>query len=250
MLLENKTAIVTGASRGIGKAIAAVFTREGATCYICGRKQDTLEQVARELDALPGRVIPHVCHVGKPEDLDRLVSAATAQTGRIDILVNNAGINKLEPAWEMSAETWDFVLRTNLYSTFYNTRAVLPHMVKQRSGKIVSLASVAGWIGSNDGEAHYCAAKAAVMGYTRAVAAEVGKYGIRVNAIAPGLIYNEFLRRIYPDEMFRAAEKRTPLGRVGQPQDIANLALFLVSDESSFITGEVMCCSGGLYVHA
>ena len=117
-------------------------------------------------------------------------------------------------------------------------------------GKIVSLASVAGWIGSNDGEAHYCAAKAAVMGYTRAVAAEVGKYGIRVNAIAPGLIYNEFLRRIYPDEMFRAAEKRTPLGRVGQPQDIANLALFLVSDESSFITGEVMCCSGGLYVHA
>jgi 3-oxoacyl-[acyl-carrier protein] reductase len=175
----------------------------------------------------------------------------TADTyGRIDILVNNAGINKLEPAWEMSAETWDFVIRTNLYSTFYNTRAVLPHMVKQQSGKIVSLASVAGWIGSNDGEAHYCAAKAAVMGYTRAVAAEVGKYGVRINAIAPGLIYNEFLRRIYPDDMFRSVEKRTPLGRVGQPEDIANLALFLVSDESSFITGEVMCCSGGLYVHA
>jgi 3-oxoacyl-[acyl-carrier protein] reductase len=170
--------------------------------------------------------------------------------GRIDILINNAGINKLEPAWEMSAETWDFVIRTNLYSTFYNTRAVLPHMVKQKSGKIVSLASVAGWIGSSDGEAHYCAAKAAVMGYTRAVAAEVGKHGVRVNAIAPGLIYNEFLRRIYPDEMFRSVEKRTPLGRVGQPQDIANLALYLVSDESSFITGEVMCCSGGLYEHA
>ena len=252
MKLKDQVAIVTAAAgAGIGQAITRRLAAEGARVVISDAHAKRPLDLAQELSKEHGReFIGLQVDATNKEQVDKMVQMTVDKYGRIDILVNNAGINKLEPAWEMSAETWDFVLRTNLYSTFYNTRAVLPHMVKQRSGKIVSLASVAGWIGSNDGEAHYCAAKAAVMGYTRAVAAEVGKYGIRVNAIAPGLIYNEFLRRIYPDEMFRAAEKRTPLGRVGQPQDIANLALFLVSDESSFITGEVMCCSGGLYVHA
>lgn len=252
MKLKDQIAIVTAAAgAGIGQAITRRLAAEGAHVVISDAHAKRPLALAQELSKEHGRAFIglHVDATNK-EQVDKMVQMVTDKYGRIDILVNNAGINKLEPAWEMSAETWDFVLRTNLYSTFYNTRAVLPHMVKQKSGKIVSLASVAGWIGSNDGEAHYCAAKAAVMGYTRAVAAEVGKYGVRVNAIAPGLIYNEFLRRIYPDEMFRGVEKRTPLGRVGQPQDIANLALFLVSDESSFITGEVMCCSGGLYEHA
>jgi len=252
MKLKDQVAIVTAAAgAGIGQAITRRLAAEGAQVVISDAHAKRPLDLAQELSKEHGReFIGLQADATNKEQVDKMVQMVADKYGRIDILVNNAGINKLEPAWEMSAETWDFVIRTNLYSTFYNTRAVLPHMVKQKSGKIVSLASVAGWIGSNDGEAHYCAAKAAVMGYTRAVAAEVGKYGVRVNAIAPGLIYNEFLRRIYPDEMFRGVEKRTPLGRVGQPQDIANLALFLVSDESSFITGEVMCCSGGLYEHA
>jgi 3-oxoacyl-[acyl-carrier protein] reductase len=252
MKLKDQVAIVSAAAgAGIGQAIARRFAAEGAHVVISDAHAKRPLDLAQELTKEHGReFIGLQVDATNKEQVDKLAQMTVDKYGRIDILVNNAGINKLEPAWEMSAETWDFVIRTNLYSTFYNTRAVLPHMVKQKSGKIVSLASVAGWIGSNDGEAHYCAAKAAVMGYTRAVAAEVGKHGIRVNAIAPGLIYNEFLRRIYPDEMFRGVEKRTPLGRVGQPKDIADLALFLVSDESSFITGEVMCCSGGLYSHA
>jgi 3-oxoacyl-[acyl-carrier protein] reductase len=252
MKLKEQVAIVTAAAgAGIGQAITRRLAAEGAHVVISDAHTKRPLDLAQELSKEHGReFIGLQVDATNKEQVDKLVQTTVDKYGRIDILVNNTGINKLEPAWEMSADTWDFVIRTNLYSTFYNTRAVLPHMVKQKSGKIVSLASVAGWIGSNDGEAHYCAAKAAVMGYTRAVAAEVGKYGVRVNAIAPGLIYNEFLRRIYPDEMFRSVEKRTPLGRVGQPQDIANLALFLVSDESSFITGEVMCCSGGLYEHA
>jgi len=252
MKLKDQVAIVTAAAgAGIGQAIVRRFASEGAQVIISDAHAKRPLDLAQELSKTHGREYIGLQVDGTDkEQVDKLVQMTVEKYGRVDILVNNAGINKLEPAWEMSAETWDFVMRTNVYSTFYATRAVLPHMVKQKSGKIVSLASVAGWIGSNDGEAHYCAAKAAVMGYTRAVAAEVGKYGIRINAIAPGLIYNDFLRRIYPDEMFRGVEKRTPLGRVGQPKDIADLALFLVSDESSFITGEVMCCSGGLYVHA
>jgi len=252
MKLKDQIAIVTAAAgAGIGQAITRRLAAEGAHVVISDAHAKRPFDLAQELSKEHGReFIGAQVDATNKEQVDKLVQTTVDKYGRVDILVNNAGINKLEPAWEMSAETWDFVIRTNLYSTFYATRAVLPHMVKQKSGKVVSLASVAGWIGSSDGEAHYCAAKAAVMGYTRAVAAEVGKHGVRVNAIAPGLIYNDFLRRIYPDEMFRSVEKRTPLGRVGQPQDIANLALFLVSDESSYITGEVMCCSGGLYVHA
>jgi len=252
MKLKDQVAIVTAAAgAGIGQAITRRLAAEGAHVVISDAHAKRPFDLAQELSKEHGREFVGVqVDATNKEQVDKLVQMAVDKYGRIDILVNNAGINKLEPAWEMSAETLDFVIRTNLYSTFYNTRAVLPHMLKQKSGKVVSLASVAGWIGSSDGEAHYCAAKAAVMGYTRAVAAEVGKHGVRVNAIAPGLIYNDFLRRIYPDEMFRSVEKRTPLGRVGQPQDIANLALFLVSDESSYITGEIMCCSGGLYVHA
>ncbi|MGH7962836.1 MAG: SDR family NAD(P)-dependent oxidoreductase [Candidatus Binatia bacterium] len=252
MKLKDQVAIVTaGAGAGIGQMIVRRFAAEGAQVIISDAHAKRPLELAQELSKEHGRefIGLQVDAINK-EQVDQMVQMAIDKYDRVDILVNNAGINKLEPAWEMSAETWDFVIRTNLYSTFYATRAVLPHMVKQKSGKVVSLASAAGWLGTNDGEAHYCAAKAAVMGYTRAVAAEVGKHGIRINAIAPGLIYNEFLRRIYPDEMFRSVEKRTPVGRVGQPQDIANLALFLVSDESSFITGEVMCCSGGLYMHA
>jgi len=188
--------------------------------------------------------------VRNQEHVQAMVTTTLERYGQIDILVNNAGINRLSRVWEMDDETWQLVIDVNLTGTFRCTRAVLPHMIERRRGSIINLASVAGWIASDEGESHYCAAKAGVMGFTRAVAAEVGPYGVRVNAIAPGLIYNEFLARIYPADLFEKFKRRVPLGRLGEPADVANLILFLASDLSEYITGEVVCISGGAVVHA
>ena len=158
--------------------------------------------------------------------VQRMVDVALEKYGRIDILVNNAGINRLQPVWEMSDETWDLVIGVNLTGTFYCTRAVLPHMIERGSGNIVNLSSSAGWMASDEGEAHYCAAKAGVMGFTRAVAAEVADKGVRINAIAPGLIYNEFLSASTRRSSSRAWQRGTLLGRLGdagghrQPGDV------------------------------
>ena len=138
--------------------------------------------------------------------------------GRIDILFNNAGINKLEPIWEIKDETWDLVMNVCLRGTMWTMRAAIPHMIKQGKGAIVNMASAAGWIASSGGEAPYSAAKAGVMGLTRAAAGELAGKGIRVNAIAPSVIYNEFLERIYPKSMFEGAKKRNPMGRLGEPR--------------------------------
>ncbi|MFQ5879548.1 MAG: SDR family NAD(P)-dependent oxidoreductase, partial [Dehalococcoidia bacterium] len=152
--------------------------------------------------------------------------------------------------WEMDDETWNLVITVNLTGSFHCARAVLPIMIQQRGGVIVNIASIAGWEGSTQGESHYCAAKAGIMGFTRAVAAEVARFGIRVNAVAPGLIYNPFLERIYQRQFFKNFARRVPLGRVGEPDDIANLMVFLASDQSSYITGEVFCVSGGFHMKA
>ena len=251
-LLDDKVAIVTAAAgAGIGQATARRFAQEGAQVIVTDAHPRRVQEVAQAMSKDYDRqVLGLEVDVRNPDHLSALVKTALDKFGRIDILVNNAGINKLSPIWEMDDETWRLVIDVNLNGTFNCTRAVLPTMIEQRSGAIVSMASVAGWIGSNDGEAHYCAAKAGVMGFTRAVAAEVAKYGIRVNAIAPGLIYNEFLERIYPKEFFEGFAKRVPLGRLGEPPDVANLILFLTSDLSSYITGEVLCISGGALMKA
>ena len=209
------------------------------------RVQEVAEAMSREY----GSEVPALAvDVRDAEQVRRLVEATLERFGQIDILMNNAGINRLVPVWEMDEETWRLVIDVNLTGTFHCTRAVLPHMIERKSGAIINMASVVGWFGSGDGEAHYAAAKAAVMGFTRAVAAEVGPYGIRVNAIAPGLIYNEFLERIYPKEFFERFVSRVPLGRAGEPPDIADVALFLASDLSRYVTGEVICVSGGAFM--
>jgi len=246
-LLDSKVALVTAAAgAGIGQASARRFAEEGASVVLSDVHERRLSETADGLRRDCGEnVASIVADVRDVQQVQAMVQLALDRFGQVDVLLNNAGINRLAPVWEMDDETWRLVLDVNVTGTFNCTRAVLPHMIERRTGSIISMASVVGWVGSGDGEAHYAAAKAAVMGFTRAVAAEVGKHGIRANAIAPGLIYNEFLERIYPKEFFEAFVKRVPLKRAGEPRDVADIALFLASDLSRYVTGEVVCVSGG-----
>ena len=246
-LLDGKVAIVTAAAgAGIGQGAARRFLQEGAQVVVSDAHPRRVQEVAEAMSRDAGReVLGLAVDVRDPGQVRAMVDATLDKYGQLDILMNNAGINKLSPVWEMDDETWRLVIDVNLTGTFVCTRAVLPHMMERKSGSIISMASVIGWVGSQDGECHYAAAKAGVMAFTRAVAAEVGRFGVRANAIAPGLIYNEFLERIYPKEFFEAFVRRTPLGRAGEPADVADLALFLASDMSRYITGEVICISGG-----
>src|SRR6266446_1410440 len=217
MLLENKVALVTaGAGVGIGKAVATRFLEEGAQVVLTDAHPKRTGETAAELSKKFGReVIPVVVDVTQKDQVERAVDTAVSRFGRIDILFNNAGINKLSKLWECDDATWDLVMNVCLRGTFWTMRAVIPHMLKQGKGAIVNMASAAGWIASNGGEAPYSAAKAGVMGLTRAASGELAGKGIRVNAIAPSVIFNEFLERIYPPAMFEAAKKRDPMGRLG-----------------------------------
>lgn len=251
-MLDGKVALVTAAAgAGIGQAVARRFAREGAYVVVTDaharRAQEVGEAIARDHGQ---KAIGRQLDVTNRSEVDRVVEETLGQYGRIDVLVNNAGTNRLSPVWKIDDDTWNLVIGVTLTGSFNCTRAVLPGMIERKSGAIVNLASVAGWVGSDEGEAHYCAAKAGVMGFTRAVAAEVAKYGIRVNAVAPGLIYNQFLERIYPKEFFTERQEATPLKRLGTPEEVASLITFLASDEASYITGEVVCISGGRVMHA
>lgn len=250
MRLKDRVAVVTAAAgAGIGQAVARKFAEEGAEVVISDAHARRVQEVAVQMSKDYGREVPaFAVDVTRKDQVEAMVRGAVERFGRIDILFNTAGINKLEPVWEMSDETWNLVLGVCLTGTFYVTRAVLPHMIKQKNGTIISMASIAGWIASDAGQAHYCAAKAGVMAFTRSVAAECGRHGIRANAIAPGVIYNEFLNRIYPPNYFEERKKHALLGRLGEPREVAELACFLASDESAYITGEVFCISGGSYV--
>ncbi len=243
MQLQGKVAIVTGGSRGIGKAIASVFAREGATAVICGRKQQSLDTVAAELGA---RVVPLACHVGKPEELARLVDTVTRDHGRIDILVNNAATNVAQgPCLSIDDAQFDKMVEVNLKSAFRLIRLVAPGMCRRGSGSIVNIASISGLRPQFEG-LMYSTTKAALIMMTQCYALELGPHGVRVNAIAPGLIQTVLSEYYWKDEA-RLAERlqAQPIKHLGQPEEIAEIALMLASDKASYLTGQVITVDGG-----
>jgi NAD(P)-dependent dehydrogenase (short-subunit alcohol dehydrogenase family) len=244
--LDQKVAIVTGASRGIGKAIAASFAREGAAVVICGRKQDTLEAVAEELRSLPGRVIPKAAHVGRLEDLTRLVEETNKELGHIDIAVNNAGTNiAYGPAVDMTDVEFDKMVEINLKSAFRLTRLVAPGMAQRGWGSIINIASIAG-LRPQYHSILYSMTKAALIMMTQSYAVELGPRGVRVNAIAPGLIQTHLSEFYWKDEeRFAQMQRAQPIKHLGQPNEIASVALMLASDAGSYLTGQTIIVDGG-----
>jgi dehydrogenase/reductase SDR family member 4 len=244
--LEDKVAIVTGASRGIGQSIAEVFAREGAVVIICGRKQEALDRVAAGLNGLPGRVIPVACHVGRAEDLDRLVETVTGEFGRIDIMVNNAATNIAQgPAVEMTDAQFDKMVEVNLKSVYRLTRLVAPGMCERGSGSIVNIASIAG-LRPQFHSLLYSMTKAALIMLTQSYALEFGPRGVRVNAIAPGLVETALSEYYWKDEArFQPLMDRQPIKHLGQPIEIAEIALLLASGDASYLTGQTIVADGG-----
>lgn len=243
--LAGKVALVTGASRGIGKAIAQAFCREGACVVICGRKQETLQAAARELP--PDRVLPVPCHVGHPEELEHLVRRAREAFGPIDILVNNAATNiAFGPCLEMDDAQFDKMVEINVKSAFRLVRLVGPEMCARGSGVILNIASTSG-LRPQPQAMLYSMTKAALIMMTKSWALELGRHGVRVNAIAPGLVETRFSEYYWKDpERLTRYLGGQPLGRAGRPEEVAEVAVLLASDESSYMTGEIVVVDGGL----
>jgi 3-oxoacyl-[acyl-carrier protein] reductase len=234
--LDGKTALVTGASRGIGRAIATELASAGATVVIGYRSgKDEAESLASELG---GRAVQ--ADVSNAEDAARLV----AEAGDLDILVNNAGLTRDGLLARMPDDDWRTVIETNLSSVFYTCRAVTRPMMKKRAGAIVNVSSIVG-VHGNWGQTNYAASKAGIIGFTKSLARELGSRGVRANVVAPGYVKTQ-LTDVLPEEATEAMLQNTPLGRLGEPQDIAGAVRFLCSDEASFITGEVLLVDGGL----
>ena len=245
MDLSNRVAIVTGSARGIGREIALKLAEVGASVVINDiGDASSLETVAAEIKTLNRNSLTVVADVSLPEDVAKLVDTTLSTFGKIDILVNNAGITRDQLIMRMSDEDWDNVLRVNLKSAFLCTRAVLRPMLKQRWGRIISIASIVGIIG-NAGQANYAAAKAGIIGLTKSTAKEVAARGITANAIAPGFIETAMTQKL--DENQRQALKKSiPAGYFGAPRDVAEAVAFLASEEAHYLTGQVLCVDGGM----
>lgn len=241
--LNGKVAIVTGASRGIGRAIAEVFAREGARVVICGRKQETLNQVAREIGPT---VKPIACHVGHPDQIENMVAATTQEFGPAGILVNNAATNiSFGPCLDVEEAQFDKMIEVNLKSAFRLVKAVAPGMCDRGSGSIINIASIAG-LRPQRHSLLYSMTKAALIMMTQSYALELGPKGVRVNAIAPGLIQTVLSEHYWKDDAQREnVIGRQPIQRLGQPSDVAELALLLASEKGSYITGQTFTVDGG-----
>jgi 3-oxoacyl-[acyl-carrier protein] reductase len=244
--LEDKVAIVTGAAQGIGRAIALLLAKEGAHIVVSDINLPKAQETAQEIGALGRKALPIQVNVVRLEDVEKMVTAVIEHFGRVDILVNNAGITRDRLILRMTEEDWDAVLDVNLKGTFNCTKAVLRHMAKQKSGKIVSIASVVGEMG-NAGQGNYAASKAGVIGFTKSMAREFAQRGININAVAPGYIETAMTDAI-PEAAREEWKKWIPMQRFGQPEDVAQAVLFLVSEASSYITGQVLNVNGGIYM--
>jgi dehydrogenase/reductase SDR family member 4 len=243
MLLQDKVAIVTGASRGIGRSIAEVFVREGAKVVITGRKQETLDQVAKEIGP---NVKPVACHVGRADQIQNLVDVTTREFGRIDVLVNNAATNIAQgPALEFDEAQFDKMVEINLKSAFRLMKLVAPGMCARGSGSVINIASIAG-LRPQYHSLLYSMTKAALIMMTSCYAVELGASGVRVNAIAPGLIQTVLSEYFWKDETRRNKQLGAqPIKHMGQPIEIGEIALMLASDQSSYMTGQTLVVDGG-----
>ena len=244
--LKDKVAIVTGASRGIGRAIAELFARQGATVVICGRKLETIELAAAEMKDCAGRVYPLACHVGRAADIERLVDTTLREFGTIDILVNNAATNiAQEPVLQVDEAKFDKMIEVNLKSAFRFIQAVAPGMCARGSGSIVNVASIAGLRPQFHGML-YSMTKAALIMMTQSYALELGPHGVRVNAIAPGLVETVLSEYFWKDEdKLRHVIDAQPIKHLGQPREIAEVALMLAGDGASYLTGQTLVVDGG-----
>ncbi len=244
-LLEGKTALITGAARGIGKAIAIKFATEGANIAFSDLNRDEhMEITEKELQALGVQAKGYASNAASFEGSQELSDAIMKDFGRIDILVNNAGITRDNLLLRMTEQDWDAVLTVNLKSVFNLTKAVMRVMMKQKGGSIINMSSVVG-VNGNAGQANYSASKAGMIGFTKSVAQELGSRNIRCNAIAPGFIETEMTHKL-PEDVREAWIKTIPLRRSGKPEDVANVVTFLASELSSYVSGQVINVCGGM----
>ncbi len=244
-LLENKIALVTGASTGIGRQIAITLAGEGAYVVVnyIGPKE-AADEVIATIEAEGGQAEAYECWVNDFAAVEEMIKSLIKKLGRIDILVNNAGITRDDLLMRMSEKAFDDVIDTNLKGSFNTMRHIARPMLKQRGGSIINISSVSGVIG-NAGQMNYCASKAGIIGMTKSMARELASRNIRVNAVAPGVIDTDMTKAM-PDSAKEALVSQVPLGKMGQPQDIANAVAFLASDMASYITGHVICVDGGM----
>jgi 3-oxoacyl-[acyl-carrier protein] reductase len=244
--LTDKVALVTGAAQGIGKAVALLLARNGADLIVSDINLEKAEETAKEIQAIGRRAVAIKVDVANLGDVEQMVEAVLEHFGHIDILINNAGITRDRLILRMTEEDWDAVLNINLKGTFHCTKVVIRHMSKQRNGRIVNIASVVGEMG-NAGQANYSASKAGVIGFTKTIAREFAQRGINVNAIAPGYIETPMTEAL-PEKAKEELKRVIPMERLGRPEDVAEAVLFLVSEASSYITGQVLNVNGGIYM--
>jgi 3-oxoacyl-[acyl-carrier protein] reductase len=244
--LTGRVAIVTGGSRGIGAATAALLAEDGAAVIVSARDADRLERAVKEMTADGSTVVGVVADVTSREDTERLVETSRQRFGRLDVLVNNAGITRDTLLVRMKDEDWDRVLEINLRGAFLMTRAATKIMMRQKSGRIINVASTSGVMG-NAGQTNYSAAKAGLIGFTKAAARELARWSIHVNAVAPGLIDTDMTAAV-PETARQALLAQIPLGRSGTAREVAEVVRFLAGDGAAYITGQVLHVNGGLYI--
>ena len=249
MKLKNKIAIVTGSGRGIGKSTVLELAKEGAKVVVSDIDIKECQNVCDEIKKIGSDAIAVKCDISKKSDVDAMIKKTMQKFQKIDILINNAGVVLMKPFVEMTEKDWDFVLDINLKGVFLCTNAVVKQMIKQKSGKIISVASIAGEVGFMNTSA-YCASKAGIINLTRELALELSPHNINVNAIAPGVIATKMTEDMLKDKKTKEVLlASTPLGRVGQPEEIGKAVVFLASDDSNFITGHTLVVDGGWLTH-
>ncbi len=244
MLDKNKTIIVTGGTRGIGRAIAEAFANYEANIIIFDIMDTGFEDVKKAIEEKGSKAKFYKVDVSNFQNVEQTIEEVIKEYSQVDVLVNNAGITKDNLLMGMTEEDWDKVIAVNLKGTFNCSKALIKYMIRKRNGSIINIASVIGLMG-NKGQCNYAASKAGIIGFTKSLAKEVGQRNVRVNAIAPGFIETEMTKKL-PEEVIEDYKKIIPLKRMGQPVDVANLCLFLASEYSSYITGQVIQVDGGM----